>query len=100
MQDVSLQITDNEFHRQFETEIDGEKAKIEYASQERKIFLTKVVMSDELKEKGMMNDFIEQVLAIIEERNVRVVPTSPDIAKFMRSNKLKYKSMLPAGIAL
>ena len=39
MSDVELEIVDNEFLRQFETTIDGQKSKIEYAQQERKIFL-------------------------------------------------------------
>lgn len=91
-------ITDNEFLRQFESEINGELAKIEYVEQDRKIFLTKIVMSEELKKDGYMDAFIEQVLDIIKERNTRVMPTSPAIAKFMRKHRRKYKDLLPVGI--
>jgi len=42
---VELEIIDNEFLRQFETTIEGQKAKIEYALQERKIFLTKLILN-------------------------------------------------------
>ena len=38
-----LDINDNNFLRQFEVEIDGYLAKVEYALQERKIFLTKII---------------------------------------------------------
>ncbi len=96
--DVELQIVDNEFLRQFETIIEGQKVKIEYAQQERKIFLTKLIMSDELIEKGYSEDFIVAVFNIIEERNIRLVPTSPIIASFMRKNRRKYKDLLPVGI--
>ncbi|WP_029033762.1 GNAT family N-acetyltransferase [Salinimicrobium terrae] len=96
--DPQLSVTDNEFLRQFELQIDGELAKIEYASQDRKIFLTKLEMSDSLKEKGYLEPFIEKVLDIIKEREIRVMPTSPSIARFMRKNRRKYKSMLPVGI--
>ena len=42
MHQVELQ--NNEFLRQFETLINGSLARIEYAEQERKIFLTKLVI--------------------------------------------------------
>ena len=93
-----LSINDNEFLRQFELQIDGELAKIEYANQDRKIFLTKLEMSEALKEKGYLEPFIEKVLDIIKEREIRVMPTSPVIARFMRKHRRKYKSLLPVGI--
>ena len=40
----SLDINDNNFLRQFEVEINGNLAKVEYALQERKIFLTKIII--------------------------------------------------------
>lgn len=93
-----LSVNDNEFLRQFELQVDGELAKIEYASQDRKIFLTKLEMSDSLKDQGYLEPFIEKVLDIIKEREIRVMPTSPTIARFMRKNRRKYKEMLPVGI--
>ena len=98
MTDVALEIVDNEFQRQFETTIEDQTVKIEYAQQERKIFLTKLIMSDELIEKGYAEDFIVAVFSIIEDRNIRLVPTSPIIASFMRKNRRKYKDLLPVGI--
>lgn len=94
----TLSITDNEFLRQFECSIEGELVKIEYSEQERKIFLTKLVMSESLRNKGYLDLFIEQVLEIIKDRNIRVMPTNPAIAKFMRKNRRRYKDMLPVGI--
>lgn len=93
-----LKITDNEFLRQFETTIESELAIIEYAQQERKIFLTKLGMPERLKEKGYMEPFIEAVLNEMKEREIRVMPTSPEIVKFIRKNRSKYKSLLPVGI--
>ncbi len=97
--ETKLKITDNEFQRQFECEVDGELAIIEYAQQDRKIFLTKLTMSENLKEKGFLEPFIEKVLDIIKERDTtKVMPTSPAVAKFMRKNRRKYKELLPVGI--
>ena len=73
---VELEITDNEFLRQFETTIDGEKAKIEYSLQERKIFLTKLIMNDQHLEKGYAEDFIVAVFNAVSYTHL----TLPTIA--------------------
>ena len=96
MIDEDLIITDNEFLRQFETKIDGELAVIEYSQQERKIFLTKLRMPENTEDR--LEDFIKAVLSVIQDRNTRVVPTSPEIAGFIRKNRRKYKDLLPVGI--
>lgn len=93
----NIEIINNEFLRQFEATIQSELVTIEYAEQERKIFLTKLQMSDALKEAGYLDQFIKAVLDIIEKTNARVMPTNPDIVKFFRKNR-RYKSMLPVGI--
>lgn len=94
-----MKINDNEFLRQFETNIKEEMAIIEYSVQEKKIFLTKIIMSDELREEGYTEKFIEAVLEKIKENDrMRVMPTSPAIAKFIRKHKRKYKDLLPVGI--
>ena len=44
-------------------------------------------------------DFLSNVLTIISEKNVRVVPTASVITKFIRKNR-KYKALLPVGIRI
>jgi predicted GNAT family acetyltransferase len=97
MNPVKLQ--NNEFLRQFETSVNGSLAIIEYAVQERKIFLTKLVIPGDLKDVEFEENFIKSVLEFISEKKLRVVPTSPKIAGFVRRNK-SYKSLLPVGIKL
>lgn len=94
-----VEINDNSFLRQFETRVDGHLAKIEYSSQERKVFLTKLVVPEEITNAGFKEDFIKSVLHRIQESNLRVVPTSPEIAGFLRKNR-QYKEMLPVGIRI
>ncbi|MAU26161.1 MAG: N-acetyltransferase [Muricauda sp.] len=96
---IEMEIKDNSFLRQFETRVDGHLAKIEYSSQERKIFLTKLVIPEEVSKEGFKEDFIKAVLNHIQEQNLRVVPTSPHIAGFLRKNR-QYKEMLPVGIRI
>lgn len=91
-------ITDNEFLRQFEFHVEKQMARIEYSLQDRKIFLTKFEMPDEMKEQGLLDPFIEKVCEIIRERNISMVPTCVEISSFIRRNRRKYKDLLPVGI--
>ncbi|PCJ93399.1 MAG: N-acetyltransferase [Flavobacteriaceae bacterium] len=94
-----MEIKDNSFLRQFEARMDGHLAKIEYSSQERKVFLTKLVIPEEITNESFKEDFIRAVLHQIQDKNLRVVPTSPQIAGFLRKNR-QYKEMLPVGIRI
>jgi len=95
----NLNLVNNEFLRQFEIMVDGTMARLEYAEQERKIFLTKLIVPENISTSALREDFIRLVLNHVAERNLKVVPTSPEVASFVRSNK-RYKEMLPVGIKL
>lgn len=92
-------LTDNEFLRQYEIKVGEQLIKIEYASQDRKIFLTKLEIPEDIHTKELEEEFLTIVLQHIAELNVSVVPTSPPIAKFIRRNR-KYKRMLPVGVRI
>ncbi|MAU58641.1 MAG: N-acetyltransferase [Flavobacteriaceae bacterium] len=96
---IEIKLDNNEFLRQFEVKINGTLARIEYAEQERKIFLTKIVIPRTIYSKEFEENFIKKTLEFISNKNLRVVPTSPKIAGFVRRNK-SYKSLLPVGIKL
>ncbi|MGB1269182.1 MAG: GNAT family N-acetyltransferase [Flavobacteriaceae bacterium] len=96
---MELTLKDNDFLRQFEIAIDNHLATIEYSLQERKIFLTKIHIPEEITEDDFQNTFIKIVFDNIEERNLRVVPTCPAIAIFIRKNK-QYRNLLPVGIKI
>ena len=95
----AAELIDNDFLRQFELKINNHLAKIEYSLQERKIFLTKMVIPNEINNDGFSKEFLSLVFENISERGLSVVPTSPEIAKFVRSNR-KYKRMLPVGVRI
>ncbi|GAL67559.1 GNAT family N-acetyltransferase [Jejuia pallidilutea] len=95
----AAELIDNDFLRQFELKIDGQLAKIEYSLQERKIFLTKLIIPEGINNEDFKKDFIASVFELIQERNLSVMPTCPAIAKFVRSNR-KYKRMLPVGVRI
>lgn len=93
-----MEIKDNQFLRQFETTIDNHLLSVEYQIQERKIFLTKISVPDSITDE-VMNDFIKNVLDILKEKELRVVPTASKIVSFFRRNPI-YKSLLPPGIVI
>ena len=97
MQNFNLE--NNSFLRQFEIMVDDTMARIEYAEQERKIFLTKLIVPENIVSEELKEKFIRTVLDHVAELNLKVVPTSPEIAGFLRKNK-RYKSLLPVGIKL
>ena len=96
---IEIKLKNNEFLRQFEVKIGDSLARIEYAEQERKIFLTKLFIPREIYTKEFEESFIKKTLEFIANKNLSVVPTSPEIANFVRKNK-SYKSLLPVGIKL
>ena len=95
----AAELIDNEFLRQFELKVNEDLAKIEYSLQERKIFLTKLIVPENMDDNEFVEDFLKLVMENIQERNISVVPTAPPIAKFMRRNR-RYKSMLPVGVRI
>ena len=95
----AAELIDNDFLRQFEVKVDNHLAKIEYSLQDRKIFLTKLIIPDSIQDESFSDEFLKVVFENINDRNLSVVPTSPVIAKFVRRNR-QYKSMLPVGLRL
>ncbi len=94
-----MEIRDNQFSRQFEITADGKMLSIEYAMQERKIFLTRINLPEGFENEELVSEFIKAILDIAGEKRLKVVPTHPKVAAFFRKNP-KYKEMLPPGIRL
>lgn len=97
---TDFELKDNTFLRQFEACVEGEMATLEYASQERKVFLTKLIIPSNLNNPGFKEAFLSSVLERIESYKLKVVPTCPEVASFLKSNRAKYQSLLPVGIRI
>ncbi|WP_299126969.1 N-acetyltransferase [uncultured Winogradskyella sp.] len=95
----ATELIDNDFLRQYELKVEEDMAVIEYSLQERKIFLTKMVIPEAIESTEFKKEFLALVFDDIKDRNISMVPTSPEIAKFVRGNR-KYKRMLPVGIRI
>lgn len=95
---MTMEIKDNGLLRQFESQTDEGLLVLEYATQERKVFLTKMHYPDNTDDETL-NAFICEVLKTIQERKQRVVPTHPKVAHYFRKNPA-CKELLPPGIRL
>jgi len=73
------EITNNEFLRHFEIRINKYLATIEYTLQEKKIFLTKLNIPEEVKDNKLKHNFIQLVLEKLADEGMKVVPTCPKI---------------------
>ena len=96
---LASNLIDNNFLRQYEIKVGKQMATIEYSQQERKIFLTKLNIPNNIELDDFSEKFIKLVLEDISEKNISVVPTSPPIAKFIKRNR-RFKKMLPVGIRI
>ncbi|RZJ24679.1 MAG: N-acetyltransferase [Flavobacterium sp.] len=94
-----MEIKDNTFSRQFETITNGKLVTVEYSFQDRKIFLTKITTPDQFDDEPFITELLKNILAIAEERKLKVVPTFPKIASFFRKHPA-YKHLLPPGIKI
>lgn len=94
-----MEIKDNTFSRQFETFVDGKLITLEYSFQEKKIFLTRLNVPENFDNEDFISDFLKNIMAIAEERKLKVVPILPKIAAFFRKNPV-YKELLPPGIKI
>jgi hypothetical protein len=100
MKTIEFEVVKNDFQRQYEAKIEGEILTAEFSEQERKIFLTKLTVPEAYKDSEIQDLFISKILDSFKDTRFKVVPTSPEIAKFFRRNRLKYKDLLPAGISI
>ena len=97
---TDFEVTKNEFQRQYETKINDDLLAVEFSEHDRKVFLTKLTIPEKYLDSDVQNLFISKVLDSFVDTRFKVMPTSPEVAKFFRKNRLKYKGLLPAGITI
>ena len=68
-----LTLENNEFLRQFEVVVNGSMARIEYAEQERKIFLTKLIVPEDLNTTEFKDEFIKSFPTFVLTKYKHVV---------------------------
>jgi hypothetical protein len=97
--EVTIEIKDNTFARQFETITEQGLVTVEYSFQEIKIFLTKINVPDDFKDEIFISNLLKNIMIIAVERKLKVVPILPKIVVFFKKNPT-YKELLPPGIRI
>lgn len=95
-----MDIKDDEFLQQFKAKNQDKKWAIEYSLQDRKVFLTKLILpADECIDNEQTTSFISAVLESIRQRKYKAMPTNGELKAFFRKNK-QFADLLPAGIRI
>lgn len=95
-----MEIVDNEDMRHFEARTeDNQLAVIEYQVQEKKYFLTKTTFPEGFEDSGQADEMVAEVLKLIEETGLRVVPMTRFIKQYFKRHR-ELRNLLPVGIHL
>ncbi len=94
-----MEVVDNEDMRHFETRDNSNLAFIEYQVSDRKIFLIGYEFPEGFEESGKAKIMIEQILDMIEQRSMRVVPMKLIFKQHFRSHASR-KKLLPVGLRI
>lgn len=83
--------------RQFEMEVEGRMAKVEYELNGTKMFLTHAKVPKSLAGKGVGAEIVERVFAFIEENNLKLVPMCSFVTAHLREHP-EWKRIVEKGV--
>ena len=90
-------LIDNSDAKQFEFNVDGQMARIEYIRAKEKIYLTHTEVPRSLEGKGVGSAIVLKALEWIKERELTLVPLCPFVALYLKRNP-EWKSLVLKGI--
>jgi len=94
---MDLQIFRNEEAGEFQTEVEGHRAFIEYKLAQGRIYLTHTEVPKVLGGRGIGSSLVEGVLEQIEEANEVLFPLCPFVASYIRKHP-EWKRILAPGV--
>ncbi|MFL9843116.1 GNAT family N-acetyltransferase [Flavobacterium rhizosphaerae] len=94
MEDISFTINDE--YNQFELDIEGGSAFLEYFQEEDKLFLTHTEVSKELRGKGYAAELVKRTLQYAKDNNLMVVPGCSYVAHYVNEHP-EWNSVLSEG---
>lgn len=83
--------------RQFEMEVEGRMAKVEYELNGSKMFLTHAKVPKSLESKGIGAIIVERVFSYIEENNLKLVPMCSFVTAHLRKHP-EWKRIVEKGV--
>jgi len=94
-----IEVVDNKIFSQYEMNISGHLAKIEYSIKSGKIFLIHTDVPEELAGQGVASHLAREVFKIIEEQGIKIVPMCKFIKTFIRKHP-EYHHLVATGIQI
>ncbi len=81
---MEITVHNNLDAKEYQTEVDGHKARMEYIIANDKIYLTHTEVPKELGGKGIGSAMVKHVFAEIEEKKLQLVPLCPFVASYIK----------------
>lgn len=97
---MDLNLTENTDKKRFEVEVDGQTAFVEYILNSRKmIYLTHTEVPRNLEGGTIGSTMVGQILEIIEDRELQLVPLCPFVATYIRRHP-EWKRLLAENFSV
>ncbi len=92
-----LPLINDKSSRQFEMEVEGRMAKVEYELNGTKMFLTHASVPKSLLGTGACAAIVEKVFNYIEENNLKLVPMCAHVTAHLREHP-EWKRIVEKGV--
>jgi predicted GNAT family acetyltransferase len=96
---ATLPLEDDTEARQFVLRVNGHRARLEYDRSHDRIFLTGISVPRQLAGQNVGDTLIERVLFWVEENNLKLVPTHPEIKEYLKRNT-DWQRLMLKGVQL
>ena len=92
-------LIDNKAQNQYEFQLQGKGAKIEYIRASDRIFLTHTEVPKALEGKGIGSKLVKAVLEDIQKQNLTLIPMCPFVAAYIKQNP-EWRSLVLKGVKI
>lgn len=92
-----LTVRDNQEARQYEVDLEGGMARVEYIKAGNRIYLTHTEVPKAFEGQGIARRLVHQVLENVQEQELSLIPLCPYVAAFIQRNP-EWKTLLSDGV--
>ncbi len=96
---MNYTLVNNEAAKQYEFDVDGKIAKIEYIRTTDKIFLTHTEVPTTLEGKGIGSALVKAVLEDVKKKDLILVPLCPFVAAYIKRHP-EWKTLVLKGVKI
>ncbi len=96
---MNYKLIDNTKKKQYEFQIDGFVAKIEYIKAQNNIYLTHTEVPTQIGGKGIGTELVKQVLDDVKQKDLVLIPLCPFVALYIKRNP-EWRELVLKGITI